>query len=210
MNDEQTLVRIEMLYIKNADWATRVISFCCENVEFQKYLKIAPLTEKYIKESWHPNNVFERILYCMSSSGVRADYGRDLFLKVKNHFDTKYPSLDFDFKVTERKIKCFKSLIDKMLFHNMTPDTLTYQKFHEFEFQNVHGIGETTVSHVNMIHGNDFSVLPMTDMYFKRGLERMFGKQTNKKIREILSKYVDRGVLCAMISNIGVYGDLVL
>lgn len=199
-------LRVLQLIAYDEEWALRVVNFVDTHKEFRPYLRIAPLTRLPLKEPDDPKNVFEQILHCMCSAGVRADYGHELFLKVREHLIRYYPSTEFSFHVANNKLEYFRSLINKIYECRILPEQLDYNLFKSLNFSSVHGVGETTVSIIYMMYGNDFSILPFTDRTFLSGMKKLYGDLPVKQYREISEFWTDRNVAVGMIRGIHYYG----
>jgi hypothetical protein len=199
-------VRMIQLLSVDEEWGIRIFKFMEKYNEFEKYLYLAPLTRHPVENHDGPKNVFEEILHCICSSGVRSQYGIDLFKNVRSHLINHYPNVDFPFNVPNQKRKSIVSLIDKILYHHMIPEQLTYETFNMYQFSNVFGVGETTVYMINAKYGNDYSVLPLTDRTFQKGMKKLYGNITITQMRNIAERWDDKQVAIGMIRSISHYG----
>jgi hypothetical protein len=181
--------RIETLLNIDPEWALKIIEFTDKNPEFKPYMYMCPMTRTPIMTSTSPTNVFDEILYCMASSGVRADYGFQMSMKLREHFKHNFPLLEYSFKVTDAKQKYYRSLIQHMLTHNLTPETLTYEKFCSCNFKNVCGIGPTTISMIDSKYGNVETVFPYTDSFILDGIKKVYGVLDKKQLHSLIFKW---------------------
>lgn len=200
-----TQLRIEQLLSIDDEWAMRIFCFIDNHPEFSDYLWLAPLTRGAPVFEGQPSNVFEEICYCMTSAGVRADFGLQLFYKVRDHFKDNFPILEYEFRMPPSKIKYFESLVTKMLEHNLTPDTMTFEHFVSFKFLDIYGIGQSTVSFVSSKWGNDWTVLPLTDRGFINGIRKIYGPKTKKEIQTIADSWSDPQVAHGMVFGVHNY-----
>lgn len=199
-------IRMIQLLTIDEEWGIRIFQFMEKFNEFERYLYLAPLTRQPIEDKDGPKNVFEEILHCICSSGVRVQYGVDLFKNVRSHLVKHYPNVDFPFNIPDLKRKSISSLIDKVLYHRMIPEQLTYETFNMYHFSNVFGVGETTVYVINVKYGNNYNVLPFTDRTFQKGMKKLYGNITVTEMRKIAERWNDKQVAVGMIRSISHYG----
>lgn len=183
--------RIETLLNTDPEWAFKIIEFTSKNPEFTPYMYMLPMTRGPIVQKTCPTNVFDEILYCMASAGVRAQYGFEMSMQLRQHFKYNFPSLDFQFKVTDAKLKYYTSLINHMKMYNLTPDDLTYERFCTCNFKNICGIGPTTVSMIDAKYGNTHLVFPHTDRGILSAIRKLYGPLSKPQIMDLISTWTD-------------------
>lgn len=184
------------------EWTYRVFAFVDKNPVFKPYLYLAPLTRKPIEHVNGPKTIFDEILYQLASAGVKATYAFDMFLKLRTHFQTKFPSLEFDFKVSPGKLKYYTSFINKMTSCGLTPDELTFELFISLNFKEVKGIGQTSMSNICSKYSDDESLFPSTDRAVTTVIKKLYGITKKKQLDELVKTWDDYPVAEGMIFNI--------
>lgn len=200
---DKTQFRINQLLQVDTEWACRVLTFVDKHPTFKPYLYLAPLTRKPIEPENGAKTIFDEILYQLASSGVKATYAFDMFLKLRTHFQTKFPSLEFDFKVSPGKLKYYTSFINKMVQCGLTPDELTFELFISLNFKEVMGIGQTSLSNICELYGNDESIFPSTDRAITTVIKKLYGITKKRQVDELVETWRDDfPVAKGMIFNI--------
>lgn len=195
--------RLEFIKMVNPKWGEEIENFVLLNNEFIPYLGIVSINDKPL-ELDEINNLFENILYCMCSSGVNAKFGYNLYLKVKQFLNIKFPCQDFDFKISETKRKYIKSLIDNLLQNNIRPSELTFDLFIKHNLQQIKGIGKTTLSIIFSTYNDDWSIIPSTDRNIISAVKKVYGAniKTQKEINQISKTWSNPKVAVAFLRNI--------
>ena len=190
--DLRTNLRIEQLLASDPGWAQEVFDFISKNPAFQPYLWLAPLTRNFDEHVDAPKNVFDEVLYQLASSGVRATFAFDQYLRLRAHFRTSFPSLDFQFRVSPGKLRYYTSFINKMTACGLQPNELTYEQFISNDFaRDVIGIGQTSLSNIASKYGGDESVFPSTDRAIVHSINKLFGMTKKREIDVLVATWSD-------------------
>ena len=201
--------RISQLLLVNPEWANKCIQFISNHPEFTSYIYLIPLTDKEASWDGQPTNVFDCIIYCLLSSGIKYDYALKKFNELRQYFinNTDLSNIDLNnCKLSPSKLKYIQSFIDKMNKHQISAKDLTYELFKSLNFaKEIKGIGPTSIYTIAQSFSNDpinECDFPITDRGIVASLKKIYGQnKSTSELKKIIKnwnkqdQYVSTGIL---------------
>lgn len=186
--------RLSYLYHVNPSYASEILQCMEHNPEFLRIGHLIALTqypvhfnlnpgEKYYPDA--PSNVFEFLMYYIAEAGVRATYGHEQWIRIKNyirlHKADPLTNLVKDVPLQLKKQAVYNDLNLLCLTYNIKPYDLTLENIIKFQ-KELKGIGDGCITFLQSLYKPSNVTLPnYSDIGFKKGFMKFYNKKPTKK-----------------------------
>jgi hypothetical protein len=220
--------RLDVINIINPSWHTQIVEFLSEHPEFNMLIPIVALDEYPVGFNKNPHendgeapiNIFETIIYGVSHAGLSTEDGQQHYVEVLKFFRANYDNIElldcieesmFSFLGPPKKLTAYRQLVNDLLKCKIMIHKMTIEDLHIAEFNR--GIGDSTIDLVHLLHSNvdDDRVIPYTDEYFIKGMEKLFGLSdtTEPMLKEITQTWKNKKVGVMFIIQYAYYADCI-
>lgn len=192
------IIKLIFIFLNNNEWANRIYNFVLFYPDFFIYLKYLPLDCNPFS-SVKTENLFEDIIYCICLK-FGPSKATQYFENIKNHFKNHPLDCNFPFNIPIQIITTIENFIKKIEDLKLKPEDVNIEILDKFNFKK--RIHDSSLFLLKFKYSETINQFPIKNPEFKKGLEKMFGKQTNERYKQIFDVYCDKKVFIMFVYQI--------
>lgn len=181
--------RLTLILSVNPTWGEKILNFIDTNPEFSPYLHLASLTAKPVGFGKNPGEeipddspitINEYLLYYVAHAGVHAQYGKNLWLKVRGKSADEILE---DNSITSNK----KSVLISIKNLEQISD------YREIDLLEIKGVGSGAKRFIKLMFSPSLEIIDSTDLYFKKGFQIIYSMSKRPTEKQIQDKAINWG-----------------